>query len=549
MTLNPNELLQTEALDNSVWVAANGTVTVGQADPNAGTAAANFTATAADATLAQTVAVSEAGNRTFSVYLKRISGSGDVSLSLEGTAFSTVTLSGSWVRFNINGLVAAGNAAVTLKLAVSGDVVAVAFPQYEFGDITDYLPNVANRYTVTQIVDPDYPTNTARGCAYMDGRFFVMTPLGEIYQSELENVLAWGALDFIQSQADPSKGVYLAKVQNYLMALKDQSIEFFYDAANSTGSILAPVQNASTQIGCAHEDSVKEFAGTVIWMGHTREGLGRAIYRLEGTSPVKISTPQIDQILTGDALTGVYSWCAAVGSHALYGITLVDTGVTLVYDFSTDWWVEFTYLTLSGTAKTVTAIDNTGTVTATGHGYAEGDIVLVSGTGTVYDGWWVAGDVSTNTFQLPSLGVSYTGTASAQKYIESYFPISTSVRCNGKQYMQHATSGVLYEFSQSAYTDVVGAIAARVRTPKFDADDVAYRTISEVEVVGDKVESYAALRYSDDDFATFSPVRSVDLGAERSRSRRCGRFARRAFEVLHVADTALRLEALEITVK
>jgi len=112
--------------------------------------------------------------------------------------------------------------------------------------------------------------------------------------------------------------------------------------------------------------------------------------------------------------------------------------------------------------------------------------------------------------------------------------------------MQHATSGALYEFSQSVYTDPIGAIAARVRTPKMDDGATKYKTMASAELIGDKVSSYAVIRYSDDDYATYSNFRPVDLNATRSKIRRLGNFRRRAFEVLHVENALLRLEAIEV---
>ena len=409
-----------------------------------------------------------------------------------------------------------------------------------------YLTKSGATYTLTQIVDADYPASTTRGCAFLDGRFFVMTPAGEIYQSALENAASWSALEFIQSQVEPDNGVYLAKFQNYIVTLKGASTEFFYDAANPTGSILAPVQNAAFQIGCASEDSVKEMAGTLVWMGQTREGFGRGIFKLNGTAPEKISTPQIDKILNSDDLSTVYSWAANVGSHLLYGLTLATTGVTLVYDFSTQLWSFFTYLTSSGVTKTVTAISATGEVTSAAHGYSDGDIVLIAATNSSFNGWHVVTDVTTNTFQIQATGTAFSGSGTSVKHTESYFPVSSSVRCNGRQYMQNVTNGALYEFSQDVYTDAIGAIASRIRTPKMDSGAATPKFMAQAELIGDKINSTAVLRYTDDDFATYSSFRPVDLNAPRSRVRRLGNYSRRAFEVLHVKNALLRLEAVEI---
>jgi len=546
MTLNANQLLYSQLFSNAAWVKTNITLTATQTDPSSGTEAFTLTAGAANATMLQSIALTDTLNRTFSIYLKRKTGTGDISITVDGSTYSVETTTGSWARFDTT-LSASGTVTAGIKIATSGDEVYAAWAQLEDGGTaTTYATNTANRYTVTQITDADYPSNTTRGCAFLDGRFFVMAPNGDIYQSSLENAASWSSLEFIGSQVEPDQGIYLAKHQNYICALKGWSTEFFYDAANATGSILAPVQNAAFQVGCASEDSVKEMAGTIVWMGQTREGFGRGIFRLQGMTPEKISTPQVDKLLDADSLATVYSWAANVGSHLLYGLTLVTTGVTIVYDFGSGLWSYFTYLTSSGVTKTITAISTLGVVTSAAHGYSDGDIVLVSSTNADFNGWHVATDVTTDTFQLQSTGTAFFGSGSSVKHTESYFPVSSSVRCSGKQYMQHATSGALYEFAQDVYNDPIGAIAARIRTPKLDGGAANPKFMAQAELIGDKISSKALVRYTDDDFVTYSSFRPVDLSATRSRIRRLGNYNRRAFEVLHVKNALLRLEAIEV---
>lgn len=402
-------------------------------------------------------------------------------------------------------------------------------------------------WTLTQVIDVDYPAATTRGCAYLDGRVFVMTPVGEIYQSDLEDGLSWSALGFIQSQKEADAGVYLSKYQEYIAALKEWTVEFFYDAANDTGSILSPVANMTFNVGCAHEDSVKEMGGTIVWMGQTKEGFGRGIFRINGTAPEKISTPQLDKILDADDLATVYSWSAKVGAHLLYGITLGTSAVTLVYDFLTGIWSYFTYLAVSGSATAPSAITTAGVVTSTAHGYSDGDILKISSTNSDFNGWHVATDVTTNTYTIQATGTSFSGTGAAQKYAEGVFPIIASTACGGRQWMQDATSGALYEFDQTLYADEIGATAARIRTPKFDGGTAKLKTMGEAEIIGDKISSYACVRWADDDYVTWSKFRPVDLDLNRSRVRRLGNYSRRAFEILHVKDANFRVEALEIS--
>lgn len=545
MTLNANQLLYSQLFSNAAWVKTNITLTAGQTDPSAGTEAFTLTAGAANATMLQSVALTGTLNRTLSIYLKRKTGTGDIAITVDGSTYSVEVITGAWVRYDTT-LTASGTVTAGIKIVTSADEVYAAWAQLEDGLASTYATNSANRYVVTQITDVDYPSNTTRGCAFLDGRFFVMNPAGDIYQSALENASSWSSTEFIGSQIEPDQGVYLAKHNNYIAALKLYSTEFFYDAANATGSILSPVQNAAFKVGCASEDSVKEMAGTIVWMGQTRDGFGRGIFRLNGTTPEKISTPQVDKILNADSLATVYSWSANVGSHMLYGLTLVTSGVTLVYDFSSGLWSFFTYLATTGGSKTITAVTALGVATSTSHGFTDGDIILVASTNSDFNGWHVATDVTTNTFTLQATGTVFSGSGAAQEYSESYFPVSASTSANGVQYMQHATSGALYTFDQATYTDPIGAIAARIRTPKFDSGSAKFKTMGSAEVIGDKVSSKAVLRYSDDDFVTYSSFRPVDLSAERSRIRRLGNFSRRSFELLNVKGVNLRLEALEI---
>lgn len=399
-----------------------------------------------------------------------------------------------------------------------------------------------NGTTLTQVTDVDYPATTVRGAVYLDTRFFVCTPAGRVHQSASEDPTSWAALDFIGANKEPDQAVFIAKYRDYVMVLKEWSTEFFYDAANPTGSILAPVGNMFSLIGCASEHSVKETNGTVYWLGTTKDGFGRSIYRMTESQPQKVSTAQVDKILDGDDLSSVSSWTAKLGPHTFYGINL--TGISLALDISTGLWSVFTYLTASGTTKTITAISTAGVVTSTAHGYSDGDIIKITSTNSSWNGWHVVTGVSTNAYSIQGTGTAFSGSGTSEKHTEGVFPIKHSTSCGGKQIMQ--ADGKLYEFSQSATTDEIGAMATRVRTIKFDAGNAKRKSISEAELVADKVSDFAVMRYSDDDYNTFSDFRNIDLNANRSRLRRLGNTNRRAFEILHVGDSLIRLESLEI---
>ncbi len=91
--------------------------------------ASSFTAGAANATVLQTPGLSSV-SRTYSVYLKRITGTGTISITPDGTTFTTVVLTSSWQRFSVTATVIP---IIGIKIATSGDKIAVDYNQLETG--------------------------------------------------------------------------------------------------------------------------------------------------------------------------------------------------------------------------------------------------------------------------------------------------------------------------------------------------------------------------------------------------------------------------------
>ena len=122
MTLSDNQLLYSQLLSNAAWVATTMTLTSGQTDPSAGTDAFTLTATAGNATLLQSVALTDTLQRTFSIYLKRKTGTGNISITVDGATYSVETTTGSWARFDTT-LTASGTVTAGVKITTSGDEV------------------------------------------------------------------------------------------------------------------------------------------------------------------------------------------------------------------------------------------------------------------------------------------------------------------------------------------------------------------------------------------------------------------------------------------
>ena len=126
-----------------VWSATSmsGAGTLNQTGPDGSTSAVTLTATAANGVIQQSRSGQGTIAKVFSVWLKRISGSGVVSISADGFTFTTVTLNGTWARYKVsssNTTIAAG-----IKIVTSGDSIAA------FGPCVHAESGLVDPYTTT----------------------------------------------------------------------------------------------------------------------------------------------------------------------------------------------------------------------------------------------------------------------------------------------------------------------------------------------------------------------------------------------------------------
>jgi hypothetical protein len=455
-------------------------------------------------------------------------------------------------------------ATVTLPAPVnwqSGSTVTIAgAAQAEYNGSVLITVTDATHFTYAVTGTPTTPATgtitakggrtTVPGVAYLDGYFFVMDQNAVIYNSGLNDPTAWGALDFITAAIEPGGGVALAKTQNYIVAFKEWSTEFFYDVGNPTGSPLSPVLSAFTLVGCASGESVAELDETVYWISKARQK-GRAVHKMVGLQQQLVSTPDIDRILATSDLSSVYSYGVKLSGHSFYILGLRDIDVTLAYDATAGTWAQWSSLTAQ-TPKSCTLTQSGGVATAacTAHGYADGAAVTIAGaTPSDYNGLKQIRVTSADAFifSVASGAASpATGTITATGYDEGYFRYTHYVSAAGRDLVLHETTGALVEITPAAYTDDGAPIALKLRTGKLDSGNENYKSIGQIRVIGEKQGGEAMLRWSDDDYTTNSACRPVDLSSVQARIRRCGAYRRRSFEVLHIAALPVQLEALEL---
>jgi hypothetical protein len=127
-----NLCLQSEAFGTSPWSASNVTVSANtDTSPAATLTADTLAATGANGTVRQPVTTTAIA-MTFSVYLKRKTGTGNIDISADGTTWVTQTINSStWTRCVVTQTAVVGTSNPGIRIATSGDEVYAWGGQYE----------------------------------------------------------------------------------------------------------------------------------------------------------------------------------------------------------------------------------------------------------------------------------------------------------------------------------------------------------------------------------------------------------------------------------
>jgi len=127
--------------------------------------------------------------------------------------------------------------------------------------------------------------------------------------------------------------------------------------------------------------------------------------------------------------------------------------------------------------------------------------------------------------------------------------VSVSDDLSGKVTLQHKSNGKLYTLDPTVGTDDGTVITTEIYTTKFDFETMNLKSMQSLNIISDLLDSGYTIqvRWSDDDYLTWSSGRSIDLTDGFPATQQLGSFRRRAFRIRHADNKPLRLEALEVT--
>ena len=408
-----------------------------------------------------------------------------------GASIGTISLGGSAQQPCFFELVNSSNmAGAGAQSILIGTVNA-----YGYGG-NGYIYGIANN-VFQRITNANFPAATmVPGWGYLDGTTYVMDVNGNIWGSALEDPSTWTGLNVINASSKGDSGVALATQLNYIIALKQWTSQVFYDAGNpSPGSPLSPVPDSQLPFGCLHAYSVQKIDEILFWIT-SNQTISPQVAMMENLATRIVSNPSVDRVLDnivfGSSLTAtpLYSWSLKHGGHRFYCITSLYLNVSLVYDIDQKLWYQWTD--------------------------ANGN-------------YW---PFSYNTFVPPS------GTTEGLHLFQA---IASNPPFTSMGYIYQVDGD--YNFPNDA-----GQICPLdIYTPNLDFDTIRRKHLNALYFDGDKVPGYLQVRFSDDDYNTWSNFRSVNMNSKKPRLTKCGTFhRRRAYHLRYRGNTTFRIRDMDM---
>lgn len=373
--------------------------------------------------------------------------------------------------------------------------------------------------TLTQVTDVDLPSTIAGGGTTLDGYLFLIDDFGIISQSDLDDATSWNSLNFLEAEREPDSGTYLGRHHDHIVAFGKGSIEFFYNAANPTGSVLSRRQDIFYNIGCPYEDGVWEDGDDLYFLGRSQRG-DYGIYVISNFQISMISSPEFNTFLSSTYADGSFfpllTGFAARG-HTFVAVTIhtihehIHPVYTFVYDRNTKLWSP----------------------------WDSSMVELTDVLGIPVSGWT---ESSSSRF---GTGILTTGDLITFK--STYTPIDAF---DVRDYIEDEDDYVLTDYI-ALFGSAVGANVELIcRMGHIDGGSNSNKFGSTLEIASDYTLSPQTLtvKWSDTDHTSFTSTRSINMSS-RDKLSRIGKYNRRTYQLEYSGDEVVRLESLDYKIK
>ena len=378
----------------------------------------------------------------------------------------------------------------------------VNFTEFLYDNGTQDLV-IASRHsfgTLTQVgawttcADPDRPLLTTGTPVFLDGYLFMATSTS-IYNSDLNNPQSWTAGNILDVDGYADGVLYLSRVGNYICAIGQYSTQFFYDAANPTGTPLAVVSGGSTAIGGI--GGFCTFQNSIYFLGKSQSS-NVSLWQVEGLKVREIPNSTVQRwvstyTLEGGPLRVQPAHILILNGHRMYSISTdnIIVGVTKgtrMFDLDQHIWSE---LELNPPAHILASCQ--------------------------YGVW-----------QPPD----YT-----DYHLRTVFCTDFGVTFNQLQQFAHDT----YQDGGANFT-----CTFQTTPQNFDTHRIKFGARLVLHADQTSSNSNCSISWSDDDYQTFSTPRTINLNSKYKQMYALGSFRERAFKLTYSDNFPMRWRMLEI---
>jgi hypothetical protein len=340
--------------------------------------------------------------------------------------------------------------------------------------------------TCTAVSDPDLPSPHVPQPRAING-YAVLAGAnsGDLYNSVNDDPTSWEPGDYITTEMSGDYITMLAHCRNYIVAFGTNSLEMFWDSAQVSGSPFSRNESGFRNVG--YVSGLCMISNVAYFLGQNVNG-GLEVFKLDGFDLKSISTPIVNQSIQPTTST----------DNVKGQINAGRTGYS---------------------------------VTMAGHTF----YVLASAEAT-----W-AFDIDEN------IWYEWRDTTGAPLAVQG-----TWCMYNGAQYVAIDGQEYMSMFAPTVYQDFGANFSCIYTTERFAAESMHKKTMSRLILVADTYQttgtSNVVITWSDDDWASTSGTRDINVFSPRPVAHQFGQFITRSFRMSYTDAYPLRMRGLEFEI-